>query len=216
MKTNASRLFRNALLLLSIQASVSLRAGANPGWQPAYGTTDEANYRVEIAVAGSPVAAIWDLNAKAFSHCLVERSANGVSFEELAFVSMPVAGSGETGSLFKDRSPAGSRRFYRLKMVTACGEVVYSAVSEVAVDPVMLASLTCAVKEHELHVVLPQNWTYKTGVVEILDARDNLLKMVRAGHNGSEVVVAVNDLKKGRYAVRIRSASHSLQQDFVK
>lgn len=104
-------------------------------------TTAAKKENLSVVFSGSNSKAIlqWDNNDSTTSHYVIERSADGVNYNEAAVIFTPEDGSNTIKKFrYSDKVETVNKKFmyYRLKLVNNKNEVKYSKIITIAVDKV--------------------------------------------------------------------------------
>ena len=141
----------------------------------------------------------------------IERSGNGVDFENIAFVE----GNGTTFEIsnynFIDETPLNGVNYYRLKQLDFDGQFEYSKIEEVAIQQ----------SNHSIINIYPNpvrdNLTIENGqgILTIYNMLGQLV--LEMTNNESQITINVSDLPKGHYLLRITKTKGTIvTQQFVK
>ena len=141
-KTSGNNL--SIFYLLMLLAGMFLSTESYPASVPKNDSLNAAASKTEnlsVIFSGSNSKAIlqWDNNDSTTSHYVIQRSADGVNYDEAAVIFAPEDG-GITIKKFRysDKVEVANKKFiyYRLKLVNNKNEVRYSKTMTVAVDKV--------------------------------------------------------------------------------
>ncbi len=132
----------------------------------------------------------------------IERSGDGLLFENIGFVS----GAGTSNSVktysFTDYSPLSGNAYYRLRQVDADGQSSYSEIRVLHFSAGLSITLYPNPADHQLHIIS----TKEEGIMEILDTNGRVVAKAFIPKN-TGAVVDVGSLKTGIYVYRLGSKS---------
>ncbi|MBO9571840.1 MAG: T9SS type A sorting domain-containing protein [Chitinophagaceae bacterium] len=156
---------------------------------------------------------------KEFSHFIVERSADGNSYNDIATVSGSRTNSTTEKIYSYTDTKAASMQvaYYRLKMVDIDGKFRYSEVKVIrnAVDQsAVVAFPNPAVSE--LHVNIPASWQNKNVTYSIYHINGTVVKQKNSTQASQTETINLAGLQAGTYIVKITSGSESVVKQFSK
>ncbi len=158
---------------------------------------------------------------KELSHFVVERSVNGIDYDEVGMVIALGNSAVKVDYSFPDvtNTKASGVLYYRLKMVDMDGRVQRSAVRlirmgeqkelvSVAVYPNPVIS--------ELRVTIPSSWQNTMVTFDLFNANGQVVKHVVAGKASQTETLNVNDLPVGLYIMKVSNGTETAVQRIVK
>ncbi len=169
----------------------------------------------------SNVAIDWATSEEInFSHFLLERSANGNDFKEIAIVFADVKENGSEYS-YKDivSKNTSGLLYYRLKMVDRDGSFKYSNVRIVKLGG---KNNTIAVNAYpnpatsEVRITIPTAWQNKQVVYEMINLNGVIVKQQVNIHASQTETIQVSNLQSGNYVVRLKSGDETAIQMIAK
>ena len=156
-----------------------------------------------------------------FSHFIIEQSTDGTNFSQTAIV----FGAGESNSridysyIDKDINGRGGIVYYRLKQVDIDGRFDYSPVRMIKLaeetGEMMITSFPNPVT-NELHVTIAGKWQGKVIKYELVNTNGQLIKQIIHSSAGQTETIAVSDLEKGIYFVRVNCSGEMAMQKIIK
>lgn len=156
---------------------------------------------------------IWHTSREEnFSHFVLERSADGKSFSNLAIIESKGAGSNYNHT---DRGAPEGKNLYRLHMVDKDGRSVYSNVVTLNVQPGLRLSLSVHPNPvtQQLHVDIKGAMDGRAQI-HVLDIAGRCLQTIPV--SGPAVSVDMSKLPPGTYMIRYTDQSHSDVQKVSK
>ena len=156
---------------------------------------------------------------KEFSHFIVERSADGASYNEIATVSSAKTNSNteRVYSYSDNKSSQMAVVYYRLKMVDIDGKFKYSEVKIIrnAVDQsAVVAFPNPAISE--LRVNIPASWQNKAVTYSIYHINGSVVKQKISAQASQTETLSLSGLQKGIYLIKVAAENESVVKQFSK
>ena len=155
------------------------------------------------------------------SHFDVERSTDGVNFNQAAMVfAYGNTTENKTYSIINDISDVKTGIvYYRLRSVDIDGKSMYSQIR--IIRPGKQSDLLNLVMypnpaTSELRVTVPSAWQNKPVMLEVYSLNGQKMKAMQNSASGQTETIAVTDLANGFYLLRASCGSESVQQKFIK
>jgi hypothetical protein len=158
---------------------------------------------------------------RTFSHFIVEKSSNGIDFQETAVIF-----SKDNGALKKDYSFTDDQIttnkgifYYRLKMVDASFQTKTSAIRVVkitdALSDVKVQTYPNPVV-NELRITVPTDWQNNQVTYDLYTANGNIVKHVVSNNASQTEVLRMNNLNPGMYIVKVSSGKETVVKQVMK
>jgi hypothetical protein len=151
-----------------------------------------------------------EISVKGFS---VEKSLNGTTFSEIAFVNANNQGAANTYTVEDAKVKAGSN-FYRLKLVDLDGSVRYSKVVTINNKSGLKTELFPNPVVNSLTV--SHDKANAGAVIRILSLEGRQVKMLAVQPGAIQTAIQVNDLAKGNYLLVFESNGEKSTSKFSK
>jgi hypothetical protein len=156
---------------------------------------------------------------KEFSHFIVEHSADGVNYIEIATVSSSKINS-TTERLYAytdNKSSQMSVIYYKLKMVDIDGKFKYSEVKVIrnAVDQSSVAAFPNPAVS-EIHVNIPAGWQNKSVTYSIYHINGTVIKQKTNTHASQTETFNLSGMQAGNYLIKIVNGSEAVVKQFSK
>ncbi|TMI71920.1 MAG: T9SS type A sorting domain-containing protein [Bacteroidetes bacterium] len=155
------------------------------------------------------------------SHFDVERSTDGVNFNQVAMVfAYGNTTENKTYSIVNDISDVKTGIvYYRLRSVDIDGKSLYSQIR--IIRPGKQSDLLNLVMypnpaTSELRVTVPSAWQNKPVMLEVYSLNGQKMKAMQNSASGQTETIAVTDLANGFYLLKASCGSESVQQKFIK
>jgi hypothetical protein len=156
-----------------------------------------------------------------FSHYVIERSADGKNYSEVAIV----FANGNTNQVsnyqFKDQNPGGAGKvvYYRIRFVEMSKEASYSEVRMIRLtketSEAALVTFPNPVKDL-LKVTFPATWQRKKVLVEIYNSNGVKLQSTEISDASQTENIQLTQLGRGFYLVKASCGEQILQQRIIK
>lgn len=155
----------------------------------------------------------WKItSAENIKHCIVERSADGKSFMEVATISKEYRPPFSTYS-WTDEQPSSTTNYYRIKAIGLTGKIRYSAVSKAMVTS-LKHSLMVYPNPTKDFIHLECN-KMLTGPITIVDVNGNILLKKNTLFDTKNISISTQNLQAGTYVLRLVSKFDDLRQKVV-
>jgi len=157
---------------------------------------------------------------KDFSHFTVERSYDGISFQDCATI-MGNANPGGTAkySYTEKATTKNAVIYYRLKMTDKNQHVSYSGTKKVSLYTEKATTVLSAYPNpttNQLHVVMPETWYGKKAVASVFNSAGILMKSIALGSVNQVENLDLSQLARGMYTVNLSYLNASLQLKVLK
>ncbi len=154
----------------------------------------------------------WEVeNAQGFSHFMIERSVDGVSFTSIGRVNYL---NSSTYSFNDILLPKASVIYYRLKMVDVDGKFKNSHIVFVKLNGLSNALVFPNPTKEYLSVRLYED-LYTNSTLQILDVAGRIVKQQQVAAHSFNINLLVKDLAVGRYFITIKNNKQHIQESFV-
>lgn len=143
------------------------------------------------------------------SHFIIERSADGMRFNELSKINASGNSSHNVDYNFEDKNPLSGRSYYRLKMVDQDGKFEYSTVRTVNISSQSTVLLVRNPVQQTLELVSsqPAQW-------QIINISGQSVKSGKIYSGRNEI--SVNELGAGTYWMRLNDGQQAHTIPFIK
>ena len=155
-------------------------------------------YLEETAVVLDWITASEEQN----SHFDIERSIDGITFEEIG----RVEGFGTTYTLnyysFKDENPISGTAYYRIRQVDFDGSFTYTNILSIDVIKAFAQKVTLAPNPTRdfLNISLPPTWTNPT-IIQVCDMTGRIIRTETTSND--QILSDFSNLESGQYLLRI-------------
>jgi hypothetical protein len=155
------------------------------------------------------------------SHFVVEKSADGVNFNDAGTVFAYGNTSEKMNYSFTDNSVTGANvLYYRLRIVDADGRLDYSATRIIRTSKQNTNAVTILTYPNpvtsELRVTIPSSWQGKQVSYEIVNGTAQALKRINTGSSSQTETIDLSKLSPGFYVVTVSCGTEIAQQKIIK
>ncbi|HEX4375024.1 MAG TPA: T9SS type A sorting domain-containing protein [Puia sp.] len=153
-----------------------------------------------------------------FSHFVIQRSADGVNFEDIAILFSEEDNTNSVPRFYfytNNINGKSASIYYRLKIVDLKEEYKYS-------DTIAFSSLTLGIyanvnpQQNKLRITIPENWSGKTVSYSIYNASDRIIRQEVRNSATQTETLNIADLPTGKYIIKAINGKDSSEQKIVK
>jgi Secretion system C-terminal sorting domain len=153
-----------------------------------------------------------------FSHFVIQRSADGVNFEDVAIIFSEEDNTNSAPRFYfytNNLNKKSASIYYRLKIVDLKEQYKYS-------DTIAFSSLTSGIyanvspQQNKLKITIPENWSGKTVYYSIYNANNKIIKEEVRNNATQTETLNITDLPTGRYIIKAVNGKDSSEQKIVK
>lgn len=158
---------------------------------------------------------------KQLSHFVIERSSNGVSYQDVAMVFANGNSDVKQNYGYSDALNTDTKGvlYYRLKMVDVDGKFQYSEVRLVRIgdkQEEVKVSVYPNPVVNEVRVTVPATWQNQNVSIDLFNINGQLVKHAAVSRSGQTETLNVNGLVAGMYVVKVSNGTESAIQRIVK
>ena len=158
---------------------------------------------------------------KELSHFVIERSVNGLEYNEVGIVMAKGNSDVKVNYSFSDviNTKVNGVVYYRLKMLDGDGSNQLSQVRLIRIGDVNENMSVAAYPNpviSELRVTVPASWQNKSISFDLYNASGQIVKHVVAGKASQTETLNVNDLTVGLYIMKVSNGNETAVQRIVK
>jgi hypothetical protein len=170
---------------------------------------------------GADVQLAWTSELEEnFSHFIVQRSADGKNYKDIATV-FAAGGNGSTKYTFKDKNVAASGlHYYRIVCVDKTAETAYSSVRTIRFAKENAQALALATYPNpvtdQLKVTLPTSFQGKKVTLELYNANGAVIRVMQLSAASQTETLQLGNQSKGFYLVKATCEGQVAQQRIVK
>jgi hypothetical protein len=157
-----------------------------------------------------------------FSHFVVERSVDGVEFNDVGtiFTSDNITQKAYYKMTDNISDIHENIIYYRLRLVNMDGTARYSNIQIINLADLQQNELTMSTYPNPaasyLHITLPESWQNKSVTVEMFNAIGQLSKVSQTENSGQTETLDISNLTRGIYVIRVASGTQTIIQKMVK
>lgn len=156
-----------------------------------------------------------------FSHFVIEKSTDAVTFSEAAILFAATTSAAENTFTYNDnlKNATAKTFYYRLKMIDTDGKYSYSDTRIIRVTAAATATVISTFPNpmvSEVRVMIPENWQDKKVVYEIYNTTGVLLQRHIANKAAQIQQLNVQTLSSGTYVLRVSSANETTTTKLIK
>jgi len=155
------------------------------------------------------------------SHFVVQRSVDGVNYDDDAIVFTTENGSVTTDYQYADNIDEikTSLIYYRLKIVDLDGKYQYSSIALVKLGNDQLQTAVVVYPNpvvDQLMITIPNVWQNKTIVYSVYNSNGSLMKKRIEENAGQTEILSIADLPSGLYLVNVMNGKQTSAQKLIK
>jgi len=153
-----------------------------------------------------------------FSHFVIQRSRDGVEFEDVAIIFSEEDNTHSMPRFYFYTNHINGKNaaiYYRLKMVDLGEQYKYS-------DTIAFSSLPSGMyanvspQQNKLRITIPENWSGKTVYYNIYNAGEKMIRQEIRNNASHTETLNITDLPTGRYTIKAINGKDSSEQKIVK
>ncbi len=158
---------------------------------------------------------------KELSHFVIERSSNGVNYQEVAMVFANGNSDVKQSYGYTDALNTDSKGvlYYRLKMVDVDGRFQYSEVKLIRIgdqQQEVKVSVYPNPVVNEVRVTVPASWQNTSVTIDVFNINGQMVKHAAVNRSGQTETVNMNGLVSGMYVVKVSNGTETASQRIVK
>lgn len=151
---------------------------------------------------------------------ILERSNNGLNFEEIGIVTDDGTTNNSTNYFFVDNSPFESFNYYRLKQLNTDESVAYSEIIVIKSFEIYNTQIIVNAQNSNENILDLTIFSAEAGQgeIQIIDMSGNLMltKNIVVSKGSTAVLLSIPEIKRGVYVVAFSKASEFAKAKFIK
>jgi hypothetical protein len=157
-----------------------------------------------------------------FSHFVLERSADGKEFKDIATIFAMGTQAMQAAYAYKDKNVISQTNtvYYRLRLIENSKEASYTSVKIIRLGKEEDKALTLASYpnpvQDQLQVTMPSGWQNKAMLIEVYNNSGVRVKSSKVTSAGQTENIPMAGVAKGFYLVKVTCSNESAQQAIVK
>jgi hypothetical protein len=153
-----------------------------------------------------------------FSHFVIQRSADGVNFEDVAIIFSEEDNTNSVPRFYFYTNNVNTKNpsvYYRLKMVDIKEQFTYSdTIAFSSSMPGIYANVNP--QQNKLSITIPENWSGNTVLYNIYNANRQIIRKEIRNNATQTETLNIADLPTGKYTIKAINGKDSSEQKIVK